>query len=537
MSSKLLRGTFILTLGTFVSKLLGLLYVIPFSRIVGPEGTILYQYAYVPYTIFLSMSTAGIPLAISKFIAKYNAIEEYSVGRRLFKSGIWVMMASGIIWFAILMYFAPEFAAMFTDAKENQKLEETVTVIRAVSFALIIIPFMSLIRGFFQGHQSMGPSAVSQVVEQIVRIVFLLGGAYVVLNLMDGSIVDAASVATFAAFIGGIGGLFVLFWYWYKRKPHLDQLLQHDKGTVDISLKDMYKEIIIYSIPFIFVGIANPLFQLIDLLTFNRTMDAMGVGIEESESLLNILNFETHKIVIIPVTLAISFSLTLIPSITKSFMDADQASLNRQMNQSLQVMLFLTLPAAVGVALLAEPVYTLFYTADIEGAAILRTYAPVAVLFALFSVTAAILQGINEQRFTVLSLLAGILVKLSLNVPFIKWMETEGAIYATAIGYLTAIAINFYVIKLFSGYRFRFVFRRSLLIVIFTGIMFVITFILYKVLTNFLSPESVTQSVILVFLCGAIGAGVYFYLGIKSRLVYFLFGDKVDRLLSKLRLK
>ena len=102
---------------------------------------------------------------------------------------------------------------------------------------------MSLSRGFFQGHQSMGPTAVSQVVEQIVRIVFLLGGAYVVLKMMDGDIVTAASVSTFAAFVGAIGGLIVIFWYWRKRKPYLDDLLLQDKGTVQISLKDMYKEI------------------------------------------------------------------------------------------------------------------------------------------------------------------------------------------------------------------------------------------------------------------------------------------------------
>ena len=122
--------------------------------------------------------------------------------------------------------------------------EDVITVMRAVSFALIVVPFMSLIRGFFQGHQSMGPSAVSQVVEQIVRIVFLLAGAFAVLFIFNGEVVTAVSLATFAAFIGAIGSLLVLFWYWYKRKPYLDELLLHDKGTMDISLKDMYKEIL-----------------------------------------------------------------------------------------------------------------------------------------------------------------------------------------------------------------------------------------------------------------------------------------------------
>ena len=112
MSSKLLRGTFILTLGTIISKVLGLFYVIPFNAIVGKEGTALYQYSYVPYTIFISIATAGIPLAISKFISKYNALEEYAVGRKLFKSGLIVMLSTGIVSFLIFYFSAPILADM-----------------------------------------------------------------------------------------------------------------------------------------------------------------------------------------------------------------------------------------------------------------------------------------------------------------------------------------------------------------------------------------------------------------------------------------
>lgn len=537
MASKLLRGTFILTLGTIISKVLGLFYVIPFYKIVGPNGTLLYQYSYVPYTIFISIATAGVPLAVSKFISKYNALEEYQVGRKLFKSGLIVMLLSGVFSFFILYFSAPLLADMIINDNDlKSKPSDVVTVIRAVSFALIIIPFMSLIRGFFQGHQSMGPSAVSQVVEQIVRIVFLLAGAFVVLNVLKGSLVTAVSVATFAAFIGGLGSLAVLFWYWYKRKPHLDQLLEHDKGKMDISLKDMYKEILIYSIPFVLVGIANPLFQMIDILTFNRAMTAIGLT-QISEDALSILNYQTHKLVIIPVSLATAFSLTLVPSITKAFIDQDQKSLNKQLNQTFQVLMFLTLPAAVGLSLLAEPVYRVFYEHDLLGAEVLRYYAPVAMLFALYSVTAAILQGLDQQKFTILSLLVGILVKLSLNIPLIKLFETNGAIYATALGYGAAILINMFVIKTFSKYRFRLVLRRGLLIVIFTIFMFVAAGITYKILLLFLTPTSVYQSLFIIGLCAVVGAGVYFYLGLKTKLMYFLFGPRVDKLMRKLRLK
>ena len=537
MSSKLLRGTFILTLGTMISKVLGLFYVIPFDAIVGKEGTTLYQYSYVPYTIFISLATAGIPLAISKFISKYNALEEYAVGRKLFKSGLIVMMATGVVSFLILYFSAPILGDMIIKDKDQvTKVEDVITVIRAVSFALIVVPFMSLIRGYFQGHQSMGPSAVSQVVEQIVRIVFLLAGAYIVLFVLKGSIAEAVSMATFAAFVGAIGSLAVLLWYWYKRKPFLDELLLHDKGTMDISLKDMYKEILLYAAPFVFVGIANPLFQFIDQITFNRAMVGIGLA-KESDFAFSALNFYSHKLVIIPVSLATAFSLTLVPNITRMYVERDRQGLNRELNQTFQVLLFITLPAVVGLSLLAEPVYTVFYGHDLYGTEVLRLYAPVAILFAFYSVTAAIMQGINEQRFTILSLLVGLLIKLALNIPLIQLMETKGAILATALGYGAAIIINLIVIKIYAQYPFRLVWRRSLLIVIFTFIMFIGVVGTYKGFTLFLSPESVWQSLCMILVSATVGVIIYGFLALKSRLVNFLFGEKVDRLKEKLHLR
>ncbi len=537
MSSKLLRGTFILTIGTILSKIIGLFYVIPFYQIVGKHGTQLYNYGYVPYTIFISIATAGVPLAVSKFISKYNALEEYAVGRKLFKSGLVIMMLTGFASFLVMYFASPLLAEMSigSDKKHAFSIDEVTTVMRAVSWALIVVPFMSLIRGFFQGHQSMGPSAVSQVVEQIVRILFTLAGAYVVLQMMHGGIVNAVSVSTFAAFIGALGGLAVLFWYWFTRKRYLDELLLQDKGTVNISLPQIYKEIFIYAAPFVFVGIANPLYQFIDQITFTRAMDAIGQT-KLADTAFSILNFESQKIVIIPVSLATAFSLTLVPSVTKAFVANDRKDMTHQLDQAFQVLLFLTLPAVLGLSLLAEPIYTVFYEHDPLGIAVLRTYAPVAVLFALYQVTAAILQGINEQRFTILSLLFGLLLKLSLNIPLIKAMETQGAVLATAIGYTASIIINLVVIKMYSRYPFRLVLRRCTLIVMFSGVMWAATEMTLKLLELFLNPESKAQSMIMIIICVFVGAGIYFYLGLKSKLAYRLFGSRIERITRKLRL-
>ncbi|MET1031342.1 putative polysaccharide biosynthesis protein [Domibacillus tundrae] len=538
MSSNLIRGTFILTLGTFISKFLGLFYVIPFYSIIGGEdAAALYSYGYVPYTIFISIATAGIPLAVSKYIAKYNAIEEYAVGRKLFKSGLVIMLLTGFAAFAVMYSFAPFFAKLSLGGKETTyTIDEVATVIRAVSFALIIVPFMSVTRGFFQGHQSMGPSAVSQVVEQIARIIFLLGGAYIVIHVMNGSVVTAISVATFAAFIGALFGLLVLYWYFFKRKKHLDKLLEKDKGQADVSLFGMYSEIVVYAVPFIFVGIAIPLYQLIDQVTFSRAMSQIGLA-DQAVSAFGVLNFSTQKLVIIPVSLATAFAMTLVPMVTSSFVKKDMALVKQQLNKTFEVLLFLTVPAAVGMALLAEPLYTVFYKYSEFGTDVLRVYAPVAILFALFSVTAAILQGINEQRFTVLSLLTGILVKLSLNIPLIKLFETEGAVYATALGYLTSIVINIVVIRMYASYSLRPLAKKIGLITAFNAVMAIVVITLYGILSMVLSTETKGTALLIIFICATVGAIVYFAISEKSGLLDEVFGSRLDSIKRKLRLK
>lgn len=537
MSSKFLKGAFILTLGSILSKVLGLFYVIPFEAMVGKAGGTLYSYGYVPYSIFISFATAGMPLAISKFVSKYNAIEEYAVSRKLFKASMVLMLITGFIAFIILYSFAPIYAEIANVDSDILSNADITTVIRAVSFALILVPFMSIIRGYFQGHEEMTPTAVSQVVEQIVRIVFLLAGVFVVLKVVDGDLVEAISVATFAATVGAVGGLLVMAWHWKKRRKYLKELLKKDRGTVQISLPKIFKEVLLSSIPFVFVGIALPVFQQVDLMTFTRAMLQAGVDEQITVDSLGVLTLYAQKLVIIPMTLATGFSMALVPSVTKAYMTENETQFKQYLDQAFQVLLFITIPAVVGMSLLADSAYAVFYSYDPIGSMILRDYAPTAVLFALFSISAAILQGINQQKFTVLSLLVGLLLKLSLNIPFIRIFETSGAIYATSIGFLVAVLMNLAFIKYFTGYSYHLVFRRTILISIFTGLMALVVWGVESGLLLFLSPESKWQALIIVLVCASMGALFYAAISLKSKLAHRLFGSKIDTLRRKLKLK
>jgi O-antigen/teichoic acid export membrane protein len=534
--SRLLRGTFILSAATFFTKFIGLIFIIPFAALVGPKGLALYGYAYVPYTIILSMATAGVPMAVSKFVSKYNTLGDYETGRRLFRSGMFLMTLSGFAAFLVLFFLAPVLAPLVLDpdsiTKQSNSTDDVVTVIRLVSLALIAVPPMSLMRGYFQGFQSMGPTAVSQVVEQIVRIGFILIGAALVLYVFNGTVTTAVGMATLAAFVGALGGFAVLIWYWRKRKRHLDRQIAQGRTNSNLPLKSMYKELVTYAVPFTIVGLAIPLYQLVDQLTVNHTLTSVGYKLGEAEDVFANLNQYTQKLIMIPVSLATALSVTLVPTITHSFISGKFGRMHHQMTQAFQIVLFLTIPAAVGLSVLAYSVYGALYWSDHVhllhlGGQILRWYAPTALLFAIFSTSAAILQGINQQKFAIFSLLVGLLLKMVFNPWLLTVFHGIGAILATDIGYICSIIVNLLVIRAYAGYRLKFIMKRGLLILIFSAIMAVAVWL---VTWPFQHGDAVPKShfgALITMVIGVIaGVGCYFWLAYRSNLAGQIFGNR-----------
>ncbi|MBM7554907.1 putative polysaccharide biosynthesis protein [Thalassobacillus pellis] len=539
--SKIIKGTMLLTGATFLSKMLGLLYVIPFEALVGASGGALYAYAYVPYNIFLSVSTLGVPLAVSKFVSKYNSLGDYKTGRDILKSGMQLMALTGLIAFLFMFFGAGQVAhwTISEGAQSKNSIEDVTMVIRMVSFALLIIPSMSIVRGFFQGHQSMAPTAVSQVIEQIFRIVFLLTAVFLVTRVFGGSTQLAVGFATFSAFIGAIASCIVLFLYWKKRKPYLDKELESQTSSHRLSKASMFKELFSYAGPFVLVGIATSLYQIVDQFTFNDAMFATGLG-SKAEQAYAAINLYGHKLVIIPVTLATGLSLALMPAITRSFTEKNKKQLHKQINQALQIIMLLILPAVVGLSLLSDAAYGSFYGIDENigyYGKLLAWYAPVALLYALFTVSAAILQGINQQNFTFISLTCGLIVKGSLNIPFIMMFGAIGSIVVTGLAVGTAVVMNLMRARRKASLSFKPLFKRTLLIIILTTIMSVIVLFIRWAIGGILSPEENRIHALIVLLAGIAFGGIsYLWLSYKTTLLEHIMGGRIrllDRFLKR----
>ena len=534
MSSKLIKGTAILTVGLFLSKALGLLYLIPFYAIVGEENIGLYQYGYIPYNLALSIAISGAPLAISKYVSKQNALGDYAAGRKMLKSGMGIMAFTGVASFLILYFLAEPIAHLVRkDDEQVFTVKEIADVIRWVSYALLAVPLMSIVRGFLQGYQKMEPTAVSQLVEQIVRIIVVLVGGFIVVNFLHGSPTVAINFAVFAAFIGALAGLAVLYKYWRKYKPEFDYLLANSPPAGNVSIKDMYKEVGTYILPFILVGTINVLYQFVDMITFNDAMVSIGLT-EVTDKYLGMLNLLTHKFVMIPVMVATGFSMALIPVITGYYAINDQKGITRSLDQTYQIMLYLTVPMVIGLVVLSNELYTFLYSKSDVGADILASYAPVAILFGLYTVTAAILQGIDRHKWIVFTSLLGLLFKLALNIPLIKLFQTDGAIMATAIGYTIAVGFNIAIITKTLQYRSKMVFRRLILIGVLNFVMFVAVALTLKGLTAISPVDGKMHALLYVLICAMVGVGIYGYLSLKTGLAQKLFGERLTKYTDKL---
>lgn len=202
------------------------------------------------------------------------------------------------------------------------------------------------------------------------------------------------------------------------------------------------------------------------------------------------------------------------------------------------------MPAVVGISSLAYPIYTAFYDSDPLGGQVLMWYAPVALLFALFTVTAAILQGINQQKHAIIALIMGVILKFVCNVIFIRYFGTVGAILATAVGFLASVWYTNQQIKKYAHYSFGVVYKRTFQIAVLTLIMVVAVKLSQWILSFMISPDGRIGALITVAICAGIGGLVYGLLAIRTGVLERVFGgealDKIQRKLGsrfKIKLK
>jgi len=534
VATKFMKGAMTLSISLFIVRLIGLLYLVPFQSLVGVGGFALYGYAYVPYSILVTLSGLGIPGGISKFVAKYNALGEYQTSRRVFRISMAFMLIFGMITFTVMYASAPLFARMVINSDDMyNSVADVTTAIRMISFAVIIVPPMSILRGFFQGNQDMKPTAISQLVEQLARISLIIGGSFVVIHLLEGSVQTAVNVSVFAAVIAAIGALLVLYRSWVKKKPDFDALLATSVPTKRRRVDLLFKELLSYALPFAVLSLIASLFQLIDLATFNSLMISAGTDPRLTEAINGIYITGLFKIVMIPVSFAIAFGQPLMPAVTAKIQANDLKGARTTLASAITLTSFITIPAVMGMWFLANPIFIMLFNQGSElnqiGGSIFATGSFIAIFMALNAILDATMQGI-AKHYTALKILAGALViKLVGNLVLIPRFGVNGAILATILAYAVCIVLKFLQVRKTTGIETRKIVRRHLAILVFTALMLLVIWPATLVLNRFIDYEiSRFYATLYVLAIGAIGVIVYGGLAIYFDLAKVLFGDKLS---------
>ena len=534
-----MQGAFIATFGIVISKILGMLYVIPFYSIIGDKGGALYGYAYNVYSIFLGISSAGIPLAISKIISEYNALGYYDAKERAFKLGKKFLNLVGVICFVLLMIFARFFATIIIkDVTGGNTIEEVTFVIRMISTAILVVPTLSIYRGYLQGHKFIAPTSISQIIEQIVRVTIIIVGSFLGLKVFNLSLDTTVGIAVFSATLGAIASLMYLQ---KKTKENKKELQKHELKVNEpkITDKEILKKIFYYAFPFIMIDVFKSLYNSVDVVMLVSVLvKGIGYSVTDAEAIMSVISTWGLKINMIVISIATGITISLIPNITSSFVKGDMKDVEEKINKSLSMLLFLVVPMTVGLSILAKPVWTIFYGASKYGPSVYSLYVFVALATTMFTLTITTTQMMKEYKQVFKSLILGFLTNVILNIPLLYAFDKMGlpayfgSTLATILGYSVCATMNLHFLKKKYNINYEVTIKRVITIIS-TVLIMAITLLLLKYIIPF-NTTSRILNIGIVLIYTLVGALVYLGLNLKNNLIKDIYGNK---LLDKLKLR
>ncbi|KXT78489.1 putative polysaccharide biosynthesis protein [Streptococcus sp. DD13] len=533
---QMLRSTLWSTIGNFASRFLGLVYVIPWYMWLGSQAAqanALFTMGYNIYGYFLLISSAGIPVAISKQIAKYNSRGEGDLVYPMMRKTLSFMAVVGLILAGIMYLAAPMIASISGGG------QELIPVIHSLSWAVLIFPVMSVIRGLFQGFNNLKPFAMSQVAEQIIRVIWMLLFTFMIMKLGTGDYVAAITQSTFAAFVGMLASMAVLAYYLYK-EGMIQKLLKGGASDQSLDTTAMLLETLREAVPFIITGSAIQTFQLIDQATFVNSM-SWFTKYTSTELQVQFAYFSgnPNKIIMILVAVATSIGGVGIPLLTENFVKRDHQASARLIVNNLTMLAVVLVPAIVGGIVVASPLYTVFYGLP-DGLAVgLFIVSLLQTIFlALYTVLSPMIQALFENRRAVRYFGEGVLIKLVIQVPFIFLFQAYGPLLSTIVGLAWPIWKMLQRIHQVTRFKKQTLIKRTLFITILSLLMMLVLGILEVFFALVFPTTGRLSAMIHLFFSVVIGGGVYAYLALWTRLIDLVIGkEKAESFRHKVRIR
>ena len=445
--STFIKGAAILAVAGVSVRFFGAAMRIILAAIIGDEGIGLYQMAYPIYSSLLAISTAGIPVAISKLVAENIAVQDYREAGRVFRISLLILALTGLF-ITMLLVFGADFFALSV-VKEPR----AVWPILAISPAIFFVTIMSALRGFFQGQQKMVPTALSQLLEQAGRVAISLILAVFLLPL---GLEYAAAGAASGAVAGGVLGLGLLLILYWKSRSAFQEFERKQSRHVPSPFGQIIRRILSLAIPITFGTLILPLISLIDLAVVPRQLQAAGLTAERATALYGQLTGMASSIIYFPNVITIALGMSLVPAISESFVLRNHKLIASRSTIAIKLTLLFCIPSALGLYLLAEPITVLLFNNAEAGRAL--AYMSWSVIpLCIYVSTTGILQGLGRPIIPVLNMVFGGLVKtvMAWYLTPIQGLDIGGAALASLAGMGVAAVLNLYYVSRYTRWRFR----------------------------------------------------------------------------------
>ncbi len=439
-----LKGAFILGMAGVVSKLLGALYRIPLARLLGGEGMGLYQMAYPIYTTILALATAGVPVAISIMVARKESDGLSGDSRKIFRVSVLLLFIIGIILSAVVFLSAGWLAS--TVLQQPKALLPIAAIAPAIFFA----GMMSVFRGYFQGHQWMVPTAVSQVIEQTFRVIFVLVLAF---WLFPRGLEMAAAGATFGAVIGGVAGLSVLliFYLRFRSRRVVGSLKVSQESSLSLA-----KQLFVLAVPVSLGAMVVPLVQMLDAVIVPQRLIWAGFSVSRATELYGELSGMAGVLINLPTIFTIAIATSLVPAVAEALAMKDKLAVQQRINEGLRVAMLLALPSAAGLYVLAYQITDLLFSSPEAGIPLAYLSFSVIVL-ALFQITSAALQGLGHPEIPFRHLLVTGILKVFFNyyLTGLVFLNIKGPAIGTSLAFLVGSSLNMIQLTRRTGISFE----------------------------------------------------------------------------------
>ena len=498
-----MKGAAILTASTLIVKLLGLLFSIPLANFIDPEGMSHFYIAYNIFGLFLMLSTAGLPVAVSRMVGTATSQGRLREADRVFSVAFWLFFSLGLFGCLVMFFGADQIAQWYGSPDANY-------AIMALAPTLFFISIESSLRGYFQGRSNMVPTATSQTIEAVTKVIIGVGLAFYIIRNVT---VDRDRWAAVGAIIGvsvsaGLGAAYLLSCKFVQSRRDRGRRLEDEEPLT--SRQQTLLNLMCFAVP---ITIGSCFLSLLDTVDGAILMQRLQTGAGFTQEMADWWNGtlgNARKFFDLPGAFVVPISTSLLPILSGAIAAKDQRQVDRISSTALRVTLLIGIPSSVGMAIFARPIcqLLLYNQPEVaESAAPLLTMLSLAIAFSgLLFTTNSILQSFGRATRPVVDMAVGGVVKVVLSYVLIGIPEIAamGSAISTVVSYVVMVVLNLIAIRSSLPHMDSIV-KTALPLLLSAGVMGGISYGFYWVLTRWISPQiAVLPAIILAIVVYAV---------------------------------